>query len=312
MLVSVYFAINFASTKPVAASTPEPESCENLCRGQDYGTVFSIGCCEKQFCHCTNDGDHFVDSCPFGQVFCLDRCVSAILCSTTENCCLVPVRTTTETTSSSSPTTVTPSPCHSLCSGVEDVLVAGHCCSQDYCYCGQGDDNQSLQCGAGEGLCSDQQRCVPDCRLTDGCCQDSGLDCDSLCVGNSEHYVSDDCCTHNYCFCSSVTGNLEIKCEDGTYFCDSRQSCVGECQAGECCGVTTTPPPAETCEELCLTAGEGELEGECCGEHFCLCTSSGDYEVKCPAGQLYCPLLQDCLHDITCQDHTAQCCQGAE
>merc|ERR1719219_3281670 len=76
--------------------------------------------------------------------------------------------------------------------------------------------------------------------------------------------------------------------------------------------VTVTSPPPSTaasteCGSVCQGLEEGEVAGGCCEDHFCYCRGSG-YHVECPQHQLYCPLLQDCVHDITCSSHQDQCC----
>ena len=37
----------------------------------------------------------------------------------------------------------------------------------------------------------------------------------------------------------------------------------------------STVPPQRRCSQLCDGAGDGETVGDCCGEHFCYCTTSG-------------------------------------
>ena len=249
MLSSYLYLGLFYSWSHAGVLASSPSSCEELCKDQDYGTVFSMGCCKNQYCRCSNDADNFMESCPVGTVFCLDRCVSIMGCALTDNCCQVHLESTTTTSLITTPTTTS-----------------------------------------------------------------SPNDCDRLCVGHNEEFVSEYCCSHNYCFCSSVSGNVEYRCpSQEPFFCESEQRCCSSC--GPCPTTTTsspstspTPSPGHTCSELCLTAGDEELVGECCGEEFCLCSSSGVYEVRCPAGQLYCPLLQDCLHSTSCLSHQEECC----
>ena len=38
----------------------------------------------------------------------------------------------------------------------------------------------------------------------------------------------------------------------------------------------STVPPQRRCSQLCDGAGDGETVGDCCGEHFCYCTTSGN------------------------------------
>ena len=127
--------------------------------------------------------------------------------------------------------------------------------------------------------------------------------CDSLCEGLDDGgFVSEDCCSDSYCFCSEINGNPSFNCPAGMGFCPNQLACVEECSETECCIPTTPPPPPTTttqfesyCDKICFGAENG-FYGDCCQELYCDCESYGWFEMSCSNEEgLWCPRLNSCI-----------------
>ena len=73
---------------------------------------------------------------------------------------------------------------------------------------------------------------------------------------------------------------------------------------------STTTAGDTDCDRACEGLEDGMFVGECCSTDFCYCSSSFNYHVDCPEGSRFCPSVEDCVRDDTCDSHHSACCDN--
>ena len=155
-------------TTTTTASTTKRNTCTKHTSCQEDG-YYEEGECQAEFCQCWQ-GWGWVMACmeplKFDQNLpgcrweadvpsCQTTTTSASTSTTSTT-----TSSTTTTTSTTTSSTTTGSLCDQLCSGFDDDYVATDCCSENFCFCSEVNNNPLLKCKPGEGFCSNLSECV--------------------------------------------------------------------------------------------------------------------------------------------------------